>query len=143
MTRIHYTEGGALDGALLCYTADKPTLQRTDNPALVTCRTCRNRLRDSRQAKHEASDVANMVRGGCRGLVRRAGEGDIDALRELVALQHTLQTAITDAGTLLHNYGHSYTLLAAELGVSRQAARQRFTRSTPITMHTFSQGEPT
>lgn len=95
----------------------------------VTCRSCQLALRDSRQRRHEAADVAGMARRGMRALVNRAAEGDTLALSELVELQAVLQDAITTAGQVLHaGHGYSYTLLAAELGVSRQAARQRFTR---------------
>lgn len=68
-----------------------------------------------------------MVRRVLRnGLGRRAAEGDVQALQELVALQATLQEAITEAGRAMHDRGYSYTYLGAELGITRQAARQRF-----------------
>jgi hypothetical protein len=77
--------------------------------------------------KHEARDLAGMLRRMMRALVRRAGEGDDRALVELVALQAELAAAITDAGAALYVRGDmSYTDIAGELGVSRQAARQRF-----------------
>lgn len=77
--------------------------------------------------KHEAKDLAGMLRRMMRALVRRAGEGDDRSLVELVALQAELQEAITQAGARLYARGDmSYTDIAGELGVSRQAARQRF-----------------
>lgn len=63
------------------------------------------------------------------GLVKRAAEGDVQALQELVALQSVLQEAITEAGQAMHRRGYSYTYLGAELGITRQAARQRFQES--------------
>ena len=77
--------------------------------------------------KHEARDLAGMLRRMMRALVKRAGEGDDRALVELVALQAELAAAITDAGAALYARGDmSYTDIAGELGISRQAARQRF-----------------
>lgn len=68
-----------------------------------------------------------MMRRMMRALVRRAGEGEDRALVELVAMQAELQLAITNAGAALYARGDmSWTDIAAELGVSRQAARQRF-----------------
>jgi hypothetical protein len=93
----------------------------------LTCRSCQLAKRDAVQQRHEASDVAGMTRRGLRALVNRAAEGDTFALTELVGLQSVLQEAITTAGQVLHaGHGYSYTALAADLGVSRQAARQRF-----------------
>lgn len=95
----------------------------------VSCRSCTLALRDKLQRRHESPDVAGMARRGIRALVNRAAEGDTIALTELVALQDVLQEAITTAGQVLHHgHGYSYTLLANELGISRQGARQRFMR---------------
>lgn len=79
--------------------------------------------------KREADEIGAMARRVIRnGLGRRAAEGDVIALQELVALQAVLTEAITEAGAAMHDKGYSYTYLAAELGVTRQAARQRFMR---------------
>ncbi len=64
----------------------------------------------------------------CRAMVRRAGAGDLGALTVLVNLRRELDTAITDAGAELHAGGLSYTVLGAELGITRQSARERFSR---------------
>lgn len=77
--------------------------------------------------KVEAPEMGAMVRRVLRnGLARRAAEGDVQALQELVSLQATLQEAITEAGQAMHERGYSYTYLGTELGITRQAARQRF-----------------
>lgn len=123
------THAAAAAGATACGTELRDPVTLHDSVA-ITCRRCLIARRDWLQPKHEAGDVAGMARRGMKALVRRAGAGDIEALRELVQLQAPLQDAITAAGRALHDgeYAYSYTLLAAELGVSRQAARQRFTR---------------
>lgn len=73
-----------------------------------------------------------MARRVLRALARRAGAGDVEALQELVALQDALRDAITDAGRGLHAAGFSYTYIAAETGVTRQAARKRYGKSTTL-----------
>lgn len=78
--------------------------------------------------RHESPEVAAASKRFMRALVKRAAEGDTEALEGLVGLQAVLQEAITDAGRVLHDdAGYSYTDLARVLGISRQGARQRFT----------------
>lgn len=77
--------------------------------------------------EREPAEIGAMSRRVFRALVRRAGDGDVEALRELVALQDQLREAITDAGRAMHDdAGFSFTYLAAETGVTRQAARKRY-----------------
>lgn len=61
-----------------------------------------------------------------RALVRRAGDGDTEALEQLIMLDDLLPAAIRDAGAALHRFGYSYTELGDVAGISRQAARERF-----------------
>lgn len=77
--------------------------------------------------RHEAPEVAAASKRFMRALVRRAAEGDTEALEGLVDLQAVLQECITEAGRALHDQAdYSYTDLARVLGISRQGARQRF-----------------
>jgi hypothetical protein len=59
---------------------------------------------------------------------RRINAGDIAALPELVALHDDLDATITDAVRQLRAEPHSYSWaqIGAALGVSRQAAMQRW-----------------
>lgn len=127
------------DGYVLACDREQPKLIDVVSAAdgwTVTCRSCQLAKRDAVQQRHEASDVAGMARRGMRALVNRAAEGDTFALTELVALQAVLQEAITTAGQVLHaGHDYSYTHLAAELGVSRQAARQRFVNARTTAPH--------
>jgi hypothetical protein len=76
---------------------------------------------------YESKDVAAGAGRMIKGLVKRAGTGDQEALYHLVQLQAQLSAAITEAGARMHvEADYSYTALAGELGISRQAARQRF-----------------
>lgn len=76
---------------------------------------------------YEARDVAQAAARMVRGLVRRAGTGDQEALYELARLQVVVKRAVDEAGARMHlEAGYDYTSLGVELGITRQAARQRF-----------------
>ena len=62
---------------------------------------------------------------------RRVSRGDVEDLADLVALRAELDEAIAEAARALHagtgdHPGRSWTEIALVLGVSRQAARQRY-----------------
>jgi hypothetical protein len=61
-------------------------------------------------------------------LVRRAAAGDLLALEELAALESYVAEAVRRAGRAAHDgpAAYSWTEVAGALGVTRQAARQRF-----------------
>lgn len=75
---------------------------------------------------YEARDVAQAAGRMFRGLVKRAGTGDQEGLYELVQLQAKLTEAVNEAGARMYLHGYTYTAIGSELGISRQAARQRF-----------------
>ena len=60
------------------------------------------------------------------GTARRVAASDPTALRDLVAMRAALDEAIDDAAVELHAAGYSWTDIGRELGVTRQAARQRW-----------------
>lgn len=69
-----------------------------------------------------------MVTRVLRALVRRAEAGDLEALEQLQRLQREAEAALVAAARAAHGApGHySWTEIAYALGVTRQAARQRF-----------------
>ena len=77
-------------------------------------------------SRHEAPDVGSAALRMMRALVRRAGEGDTEALEWLARLQRELSGLINEAGSAAHTFGYTYGELASCLDVTRQAARQRF-----------------
>lgn len=79
---------------------------------------------------YEAPDMAGFVRRVARAMVRRAAEGDLEALSALVEIRRATDAAINDAARALHAEGHSWTDIARELGTTRQNARQRFSNDT-------------
>lgn len=67
-----------------------------------------------------------------RGLVRRAAEGDTEALEALANLEGVASTALTVGLSRSHvNHGGRYTFgeLCQVVGTSRQAVRQRAARA--------------
>lgn len=72
-----------------------------------------------------------MMRRMIKAHTRRVAVGSAEDLADLVKLRAELDAAIDDAARALHagtddTPGLSWTEIAAALGVSRQAARQRF-----------------
>ena len=61
-----------------------------------------------------------------RAAGRRIAAGDVDALPALAGLSVELDAAITDAVVGLRGAGYSWGEIAARLGVTRQAAHQRW-----------------
>ena len=66
----------------------------------------------------------------CSRIIRAAGKriaaGDVEGLPDLLALQDELDKATADAVRGLRGFGYSWADIASRLGVSRQAAQQRW-----------------
>lgn len=97
----------------------------SDNDALSAIVTKRPTAGNGKGAV-ENGEFAAFSRRIIRAHARRVGAADPTALRDLVELREALDTAIDDAATKLHAAGFSWTEIGNELGVSRQAARQRW-----------------
>jgi hypothetical protein len=74
----------------------------------------------------ENDDFAAFSRRILRAAGRRIAAGDVEALPALAGLAVELDTAIGDAVTGLRATGYSWAEIAARLGVTRQAAHQRW-----------------
>ena len=80
----------------------------------------------------ESDEFAAFARRVVRAFGRRIGDGDLWALGDLVKLRDQVDEAIRDGvGTARESHGVSWTDVARELGVSRQAARQRYGQGKP------------
>jgi hypothetical protein len=78
-------------------------------------------------AKHrECPELEAFLRRMMRALVRRAAEGDLEAVEVLARLNGEIAQATRDAGDAAWRCGYSYTQIGDALGITRQAARQRF-----------------
>ncbi|MFJ1542488.1 hypothetical protein ACIODS_28515 [Micromonospora chalcea] len=74
----------------------------------------------------ENDAFAAFARRIIRAHGRRVATGDVEALRDLVALSTELDDAIGEAVIGLRAFGYSWADIGARLGISRQAAQQRW-----------------
>ena len=95
-------------------------------------RLSRNRRRDV----IENDEYAAFARRIVRAYARRVGSGDVEALAAMVSLAAELDAAIHHAVTELHGFGYSWTEIGERLGITRQAARQRWAGGCAIAPET-------
>jgi hypothetical protein len=74
----------------------------------------------------ENDDYAAFLRRAIRAFGRRIGQGDIDALADAAFLSAQLDATIKTAITGLRARGYSWADIGRQLGVTRQAAQQRW-----------------
>jgi len=75
----------------------------------------------------ENDQYAAFLRRAIAAYSRRVGSGDIDALADMTRLATHLDQAITEAVTGLRTgAGYSWADIALRLGITRQAAQQRW-----------------
>ena len=80
----------------------------------------------------ENSQYAAFARRILRAYARRISAGDIDALADITILAADIDDAIRHAVTRLRSdHGYSWADIAAPLGVTRQAAQQRWGGNWP------------
>ncbi len=88
------------------------------NRALTTNRRSRPRV--------ENDDYAAFARRIVAAHGRRIAAGDVERLRDLVALAAEVDRATDTAVAGLRRVGYSWTEIANRLGITRQAAQQRW-----------------
>lgn len=76
----------------------------------------------------DTTEYAAFVRRALRGLARRVGAGDVDALEDMLAVSAELDEAILAAVAGLRAAGYSWAEIGARAGLSRQAAHKRWRR---------------
>jgi hypothetical protein len=74
----------------------------------------------------ENDEYAAFARRVLRAWARRVAAGDIDAITDMAAAVGELEDAIRQGVAGLHDKGYSWAEIAARLGVTRQAAQQRW-----------------
>ena len=74
----------------------------------------------------ENDEYAAFVRRAVAAYARRVASGDVEALRDLVGLSADLDTALVNAVKGLRAFGYSWADIGDRLGISRQAAQQRW-----------------
>lgn len=89
-----------------------------------------NPQRDRKTAKQrrtvENDEYAGFLRRVITAHGRRVATGDVEGLADLIRLSTTVETAIDTAVSGLRGCGYSWTEIATRLGISRQAAHQRW-----------------
>jgi hypothetical protein len=80
----------------------------------------------------ENYDYAAFLRRVVRAYSRRVAAGDIEAVPDMVRLSNDVDAAIRDAITELRSrHGYSWADIGLRLGVTRQAAQQRWGGDAP------------
>ena len=80
----------------------------------------------------ENYDYAAFLRRVVRAYSRRVAAGDIEAVPDMVRLSNDVDAAIRDAITELRaRHGYSWADIGLRLGVTRQAAQQRWGGDAP------------
>jgi hypothetical protein len=74
---------------------------------------------------------AAFTRRIVRAYARRIADGDVEALADLTSLASEVDAAMRDAITGLRDFGYSWAEIGARLGVTRQAAQQRWGGTQP------------
>jgi hypothetical protein len=96
---------------------------------MTTTTTTATRTTAKRAKKsYEAPDMAAMIGRVARGMARRAEAGDLEALSALAQARADIDAAMVAAAKGLHDgeFGYSWTEVGRELGMTRQAAQQKF-----------------
>jgi hypothetical protein len=97
---------------------------RPGHPALRRSR--RGPKRPRRQVEND--EYAAFVRRILRACSRRVGDGDgdVEALGLMLGLAEEIDTAIAEAVKGLRAHGYSWAEISSRLGITRQAAQQRW-----------------
>ena len=74
----------------------------------------------------ENDEYAAFARRVLRAYARRVADGDVEALTLMFGLAAEIDTAITEAVKGLRTFGYSWAEIGSRLGITRQAAQQRW-----------------
>ena len=108
------------------------SLQGTSSAASPAGRnTVKNRLTPKRRARLvENDEYAAFARRVLRAYARRVATGDVEALTLMLGLSAEIDDAINQAVTGLRAFGYSWAEIGSRLGITRQAAQQRWGRAS-------------
>ena len=74
----------------------------------------------------ENDEYAAFARRVLRAYARRVADGDVESLAHMIGLSAEIDTAIAQAVTGLRQFGYSWAEIGSRLGITRQAAQQRW-----------------
>jgi hypothetical protein len=78
----------------------------------------------------ENGEYAAFARRVLRAYARRIADGDVEALTLMLGLSAEMDDAIAQAVTGLRGFGYSWAEIGSRLGITRQAAQQRWGRAS-------------
>jgi hypothetical protein len=91
--------------------------------------TVKNSLTPNRPGRVvENDEYAAFARRVLRAYARRIADGDVEALTLMLGLSAEIDTAISQAVSGLREFGYSWAEIGSRLGITRQAAQQRWGR---------------
>jgi hypothetical protein len=100
--------------------------------ALQVPKAVKKPLTRTRRRRHVENDEYGVfARRVLRAYARRIATGDIDAITDLNNLFYEVETALGKAVIGLHLLGYSWADIGHRLGVTRQAAHQRWGDTQP------------
>ena len=89
--------------------------------------TVKNPLTPKRPGRvRENDEYAAFARRVLRAYARRIADGDVEALTLMTDLAGEIDTTISAAVTGLRGSGYSWAEIGSRLGITRQAAQQRW-----------------
>ena len=89
--------------------------------------TVKNPLTPNRPGRVVENDqYAAFARRVLRAYARRVADGDVEALTLMLGLSAEIDTAIAQAVQGLRGSGYSWAEIGSRLGITRQAAHQRW-----------------
>ena len=93
--------------------------------------TVKNPLTSNRAGRVvENDEYAAFARRVLRACARRVADGDVDALALMLGLAAENDTANSQAVPGLRGFGYSWAEIGSRLGITRQAAQQRWGRAS-------------
>ena len=93
--------------------------------------TVKTTLTPNRAARvRENDEYAAFARRVLRAYARRVATGDVEALTLMTDLSDEIDSAISQAVKGLREFGYSWAEIGSRLGVTRQAAQQRWGRAS-------------
>ena len=111
------------------------TLNRPDTPSPpaspASQNTVNTRLTPNRPRRVvENDEYAAFLGRVLRAYARRVATGDVEALTLMLGLSAEIDDAISQAVTGLRAFGYSWAEIGSRLGITRQAAQQRWGRTS-------------
>ena len=102
-----------------------------DSTSLTASPAGQNTVKNPLTANHAGRTVENdeyaaFARRVLRAYSRRVADGDVEALTLMTDLADEIDTAIGQAVTGLRAFGYSWAEIGSRLGITRQAAQQRW-----------------